>query len=153
MKETNNKNIFKRFQNFCDNEIEGGFKGVIPLILVGLLFIVLIIVVTLLITKSTDESTTYITYEISAFYRVSEDRFCVYMPTDDGGIQVVDFSNYNMTIYPARGDSDEIEVEINTREFQMEENSLGWQSVKVYTSKTPDEIERIKPIQNKEDYD
>jgi hypothetical protein len=129
------KNIFKHFRDWCESNIEGNV--IASMILVISLFLVLafgVVIILFGIYQVTTPSSE--TYEISAFYRVSEDDFCVYIPNEDGGMDVVNFSADNTVIYLARDDHDEVEVEIVAG---------FWQNVKVYTSKTPDEIERVKP--------
>jgi hypothetical protein len=83
---------------------------------------------------------TYQTYEITGFYRYSEEDFCAYTVTEDGGTKVIVFPVDITVIYPAKDDHDVIEV--GTTIVPMRGDAI--RDVKVYISKTLDEVEYLK---------
>jgi hypothetical protein len=101
-----------------------------------IVIVALIIILTIFAIISIFPKTTANTYDISAFYKQNDENFCVYVPTDDGGTEVIVFPIDKTIIYSAKDDREYIEV--TTFSGYGTENAIA--QVKVYISKSLDEV-------------
>jgi hypothetical protein len=109
-----------------------------------LYFLFLFLLCAVLIILATIEivfpKVTYYTYEITEFYLLDGENFCTFINNEDGGEEMIVFPIEKTAIYPTNDKRQYAEIKISGEGTPREYIIM----IKVYISKTLDEVERIK---------
>jgi hypothetical protein len=121
-----------KLRQFLGDNIKYIFFSVLAVVIIGLMICDSI--------KYFFPSITYHTYEITELYLLDVENFCTFTKNEDGGEELIVLPIEKTIIYPANDERQYVEIEIaeegTTKEYTI--------MIKVYISKTLDEIEYLK---------